>query len=116
MIDGIAIFRLAGDFHFKQVIDRIVGAIEATFAQGETRLLIDIADATGFEPPSLADRHWMVRQCAEAARGVVRGAMVVRPAFIDPQKFGVVAAANFGLVSNVFQREDEALAWLRSLP
>lgn len=116
VVDGIAVFRLAGEFHFKQVVERIVGAIEAAFAQGETRLLIDIADATGFEPPSLADRHWMVRQCADAAKGIVRGAMVVRPAFIDPQKFGVVAAANFGLVSNVFQRQEEAMAWLRSLP
>ena len=114
--DGIAIFRLGGDFRFTQVVDRVAEALERAVAQGHTRLLIDIADATGFEPPSLADRHAMVRRLAEVSRGIVRGAMVVRPAFIDPHKFGVVAAANFGLFSNVFQREDEALAWLRSLP
>ncbi|MFT3806532.1 STAS/SEC14 domain-containing protein [Arenimonas sp.] len=114
--DDIAVFRLSGDFRFGQVVDRVAEAVERAAASGQTRLLIDITDATGFAPPSLADRHAMVRRLAEAARGFVRGAMVVRPAFIDPQKFGVVAAANFGLVSNVFQREDEAMAWLRSLP
>lgn len=115
VIDGIAVFRLSGNFRFGQVVDRMADAVECAAAQGRTRLLIDIADATGFEPPSLSDRHAMVRRLAEVSRGIVRGAMVVRPAFIDPHKFGVVAAANFGLVSNVFQREDDAIASLRSL-
>lgn len=110
VVDGVAVYRLVGDFRFRQVVERIAAAIDQAYRHGHTRFLVDVADATGFDPPSLADRHWMVRQLAEAAQGKVRGAMVVRPAFIDPQKFGVVAAANFGLVSNVFQRQEEAMA------
>lgn len=39
--------------------------------------------------------------------------MVVPPEFVDPEKFAVVAAANFGLAANVFNNEADALAWFR---
>lgn len=44
--------------------------------------------------------------------GHVAIAMVVPPAFIDPERFGVVAAGNFGMHGNVFSNESEAQAWL----
>jgi hypothetical protein len=40
--------------------------------------------------------------------------VVARPEFIDPERFGVVAAANFGLTVQVFEREEDAFAWLRA--
>lgn len=94
----------------------IVAVIAQAHSRGIDRLLLDIRGLTGFDPPSLSERHAMVREFALAAGGKVRGAMVVRPAFLDPERFGVVAAANFGLVSNAFSVEDEALDWLRQLP
>ena len=39
-------------------------------------------------------------------------AMVVQPGFIDPQRFGVIAAANAGLKGDVFTSESEAVSWL----
>lgn len=39
---------------------------------------------------------------------------LVRTEMIDSEKFGVVAARNAGLHSNVFSAEPEALAWLLS--
>lgn len=56
----------------------------------------------------------MVRAWAEAAQGMLRVAIVVSPEFVDPEKFGVIAAANFGLVGNVFDSEAGALAWLEA--
>ncbi|MEP6634023.1 MAG: hypothetical protein ABJA62_07410 [Luteimonas sp.] len=41
--------------------------------------------------------------------------MVARRETIDPQKFGVVVASNFGLHTNVFETEAEAMAWIREL-
>jgi hypothetical protein len=38
--------------------------------------------------------------------------MVARAEMIHPQKFGVLVAANLGLVSNIFTTEVEARAWL----
>jgi hypothetical protein len=56
----------------------------------------------------------MARSWAEAADGRLRVAMLVRPEFIDPERFAVVAASNFGLTSQVFDQESDALAWLRA--
>jgi hypothetical protein len=76
-------------------------------------MLIVCTEQVGFEPPSMVERHAMVRGWADAAHGLVRIAMVVPSAFIDSEKFAVVAAGNFGLAANVFNNEAEALAWLQ---
>ena len=57
----------------------------------------------------------MVRQWLEASKGMLKIAFVVPADFIDPEKFGVVAAANFGITADVFTTEDDALDWLRQL-
>ena len=41
--------------------------------------------------------------------------MVVPGDLIDPDKFAVVAAANFGFTAEVFTGEADALNWLREL-
>lgn len=40
-------------------------------------------------------------------------AVVAAPELIDPERFGVVAAANFGLRSGAFETLRDAIAWLR---
>ncbi len=114
--EGVGIFRPASDCRFPKAVAILVEVISQARAQGLDRILIDIRGLTGFPPPSLSERHDMVRRFAAAADGSVRGAMVVSPEFLDPEKFGVVAAANFGLVSNAFTEEEEAMEWLRHLP
>ena len=41
-------------------------------------------------------------------------AMVLRPEYIDPQKFGITVALNRRLIADVFELEEPALAWLGS--
>lgn len=113
-IESIGYFRLSGTWRFRQAVQAISAAIAQADQLGLTRLLVVTLDATGFFPPSMADRHGMVREWAHASMGRVSIAMVVPPAFIDPERFGVVAAANFGMASNVFGCEAEALTWLNS--
>lgn len=112
VVEGVGYYRLSGSRGFQQSVRAIVEAIVAARKQGLRALLINILDAQGFNPPSVAERHGMVRAWAEAAQGMLRVAMVAPSAFIDPNKFGVIAAANFGLVGDVFNSEAEALAWL----
>ena len=62
--------------------------------------------------PTVAQRFWFATEIAKSARGSVRIAMVVRPEFIDPEKFGVTVAANRNLIVDVFSSGVDALPWL----
>ncbi len=112
VVEGIGYCRLSGNSGFQQSVQAILEAIVAAREQGLRALLVNILEVRGFEPPSIVERHGMVRAWAKAAQGMLRIAIVAPPAFIDSEKFGVVAAANFGLAGNVFSSEAEALAWL----
>ena len=114
VVDGIGYFRLDGPWGFQQAVQAITAAVALAREADIRRMLVVTTGATGFEPPSMADRHGMVREWAHASMGRVTIAMVVPPVFIDPERFGVVAAANFGMASNVFGCEAEALLWLGS--
>jgi hypothetical protein len=109
----IAIFRPLGETSFAQAEQTVADAIALTREQGGRELMIVTTGLTGFAAPDLAARHRMVRRWAEAAQGRVTIAIVVPPHFIDEQKFGVVAARNFGLRGDVFTDEGEAADWLR---
>ena len=113
VLDDLARYRVVGPQSFQQAVRAITAAVGSCREQGLGLMLIVCTEAIGFEPPGTVERHAMVREWAEAAHGAVRIAMVVPPEFVDPEKFGVVAAANFGLVGNVFNNEADALAWLR---
>lgn len=112
VMDGIGRFRLSGAWRFPQAVQAIGAAIAKADQLGLARMLIVTTEATGFDPPSMADRHAMVREWSQASMGHVAIAMVVPPAFIDPERFGVVAAGNFGMHGNVFSSESKARAWL----
>jgi hypothetical protein len=114
-VDDIAVFRPVGQHTLAQGIRLVREAIAHAREQGNAKLLVDLIELIGFDSPSIAARHSMVRDWAGAAHGAVKVAMVCRLEVIDPDKFGVTAAANFGLVSDVFVTRDEAIAWLRSL-
>lgn len=113
-VDGIPVVRLDATLPlFAQAVDRVADVVLRMVAEGQPQLLVDVGEVA-FEAPSLVDRLCMVRRWAEAGGGRLRIAMVARPEFIDPDRFGVVAAANFGLAGQVFEREADALAWLRA--
>jgi hypothetical protein len=112
--DGIALARLAGPRPGLQAaVDVVTRVLAAARGAGVERLVVDLTHLRGVPVPSLAERHAMVRAWAEAAGGRLVVAMACAPELMDPDRFGVVAAANFGLRSNVFARVDEAVAWLR---
>ena|SRR5688572_28645006 len=109
---GIAVFHLSHPPSLQSAIQSIRDAIAEACARRHGRLMIVIDAAPGIEVPSVAMRASMVRQWAEASRGTVATAMVCAPQFIDPHKFGVIMAANFGMVANVFVDEGAAREWL----
>jgi len=112
IVDGVPVARLT-DTHgaFEPAVDLVAGVIRRMVAEGHPHLLLDVADA-GFAAPALVDRLRMVRQWADAADGRLRIAVVAPASFIDHDRFGVVAAGNFGLAAQVFDREADAVAWL----
>lgn len=111
--DGIAVARLPPEAGLEQAIALVADAIRQAAARQQPALLVDVR-AAGFPPPSLVERHRFVRVWAEASGGRLCVALVARPDFIDAERFGVVAAANFGLIGQVFEGEDEARGWLRA--
>jgi hypothetical protein len=112
VVDGVAHFRLAGPWGFRQAVQAASAAITRARGLGLARLLIVTTQASGFTPPSVFERHAMARELSVASGSRITVAMVVPAAFIDPERFGVVAAANFGLHLHVFEDETEALEWL----
>jgi hypothetical protein len=112
VLGEVARFRLTGEQVLEIGVRKIADAIVRTRDAGLDKLLVDITAITGIEPPSLGTRHWLMGEWAREGRGRVRAAIVVRPEFIDPDRFGVIAGMNAGFVSNVFESEDRALDWL----
>jgi len=105
-------FRPRGEVSVHQGAELVTRVIARTRELGLRKLLLDITLVRGFDPPSLATRYHLVRQWAEAARGVVRVVFVSRPEMIDPGKFGVIAASNIGFQQEIFVTEEEAIRWL----
>jgi hypothetical protein len=114
-------FEVAGDYAVARPVvectveeakDLISAALVMAREKKITRLLLDIRGLTGFEPPSVVDRYFYVKEWAKAGCGQVRAAFVAVPQMIDPQRFGVIAARNVGLIANIFENEKEAMEWL----
>jgi hypothetical protein len=112
-MDGFAAWRPAGNLSFPEAVQAVARTIAQARDEGIGKLLVVGTQVSGFEPPSVAERHQMVREWADVAEGRVIMAIVMPAAFIDPERFGVVAARNFGFSMNVFESESEAIAWLR---
>jgi hypothetical protein len=114
-VDGIAIFRRSGEFSIQEGVHLIRDAIARAHEQRISLLMVVITDTSGYGVPSLSMRLAMMREWADAAGGFVRVVVVCRPEFIDPHKFGVTMAANFGMKAEVFASEDDGIAWLRKV-
>jgi hypothetical protein len=113
-IDGIAVLRPSGQHRGTQsAIDRITAVLASAAGAGLDRCALDITGMVGFPAPTLSERHAMVRDWAAAVDGRMVVAMVCVPELLDPERFGVVAAANFGLRAGAFDNIRDAIAWLR---
>lgn len=109
-----AVFRMSGTHTLEDGVPQVTAAILQACELGLDKLLVDVT-AINLPVPSVGARHWFMTEWARAARGRIVIAMVARPEFIDPDRFGVIAGRNHGLVSNVFESEPAALAWLNGL-
>ncbi len=114
VVDGRGFFRPIGSMSLEVAAELITVALAHARAHGIKELLVNATGLTGFPPPSLSERYFIVENWARVARGAVRVAMVLRPEYIDPQKFGVTVAFNRRLIADVFELEGPALAWLGS--
>jgi FixJ family two-component response regulator len=111
---GHGIYRPKGCVSFDQAVALIRGAVAAARRHEVRDLLVDTTALIGFPTPDTFERFLAAVEWAEEAKGGVRLAMVARPEMIHPQKFGVLVAANKGLMSNIFSTEVEARAWLNA--
>jgi hypothetical protein len=107
-----AVFRPTGQVSIGQAAELVATAIGFARSINIRRLLVDITELTGFEPPDLALRYLIIHEWARAAGKSVSVALVVRPEMIDQQKFGSTVAANIGFVADAFTTEEDALTWL----
>lgn len=110
----VATLRVAGEYTLQQTVDAVTAAIVRVREQGAGKLLVDLTTISGFDPPTLAARYECVGEWAQAGRSHLRLAMVVRPEFLDPDRFCVIRAANLGLAYNLFDNEERARAWLHA--
>lgn len=105
-------YRPRGKSTLVETVTLITSAIAYCRRQKIGKLLVDATGLDDVPIPTLVDRFLMVEEWAEAAESLVVGALVVHEDYIHPQKFGVQAAAEFGLEINVFTSEAEAMKWL----
>lgn len=112
--EDYALYRPAGEFTLEEAVQLVTSVI--TFAREHhiKKLLVDLTGLAPIEPPNLASRYFFVRDWAHAAQGKVRIALTARPEVIDFEKIGTIIAENAGLRCNVYESEEEALAWLQS--
>ena len=108
-----AVFRPTGQVSIGQAAELVATAIGFARSINIRRLLVDITNLTGFDPPDLALRYFIIHEWARAAERSVRVALVARLEMIDQQKFGSIVAANIGFVADAFTTEEDALTWLR---
>jgi hypothetical protein len=112
IMEGFAHFSPCGQVSLEEGIALVSHAIGFCYERNIPKLLVDTTQLIGFPPPPIVERYWMAQDWAQKAKGRVTLSMVLKPEFIDAEKFGVIAAGNAGLRMDVFTSESEALEWL----
>lgn len=112
VVGGRGFYRPAGHMSLADAVALVDAALAYARARGIKELMVNGIPVTGFDPPTLSARYFLVEKWALTAHGAVRLAMVLRPEMINPEKFGVTVAFNRRLIADVFLDEAAALAWL----
>ena len=112
--DGCAFSQLVGCVSLEQAADAVTRALIAARDRGIQRLLVDASQLTGFSSPTLADRYFIVRRWAAEVGKQVELSIVLQQHILDPDRFGIMVAANLGMRANAFSSPSEALTWLLS--
>jgi hypothetical protein len=112
--DSICYFRPQGECSLIDAVELIKGAIAYCRGRGVDKLLFNATGLVGVAVPSLCDRFLMIEELAPEVKGAVVMALVVRPEYIHPEKFGVRLASDLGLVAEIYSSETDAVNWLSS--
>ena len=110
--EAYSCYRLSGDGPLEEAAHKVIEAIAFSREQGIRNLLVDTTHWTGHPNPTTFERFDWAEAFARAAHTQVKVAMIVRPEFMDPERFEVTVARNRGLFGNVFDSEKDALDWL----
>jgi hypothetical protein len=109
---GVAQFRPQGTRTLTEAVALVTVAIAFCREPRVIALLVDTTGLAGVAVPSLVDRFLMAEEWALEGKGMAVVALVARQENIHPQKFGMRVAADFGMVSDIFTSEADALKWL----
>lgn len=115
IVEGICQFRPRGESSLVEAVELIDRAIAYCRDRRLAKLLVNATGLDGVAVPSLIDRFLAVEEWARAANGMVVVVLVVRPEYIHPEKFGVKVARDFGLMTDVYTSEIDALKWLSAI-
>ena len=112
--EGYASYRPVKSVSLDEATEMVCNAVSFARENFIGRLLVDITQLTGFDPPTTFERFKMACRVAGDGSIYVKIAVVAKAEFIDPEHFGVVVAQNLGTRAEIFTAEDEAMAWLMS--
>lgn len=116
VVGDVACCLVWGEHEYVQGVHLITDAILRTKSEGLGKLMVDILGITGVAPPSVEMRLWMMGEWANAGRGYVRMALVTRREFMSEERFGIAFGMNQGFISNLFDTQEQAIAWLGGQP
>lgn len=108
--DGYVEAVLGGPFQAAKLEEVIGSVVQAVSRKGANRLLLNTLAMTG-PGPSFMERYKVGISMLPLPKGV-RVANLVKPEWIDPEKFGLRVAQNRGIDADIFSDLDQALAWL----
>lgn len=116
VIGDTAWFCASGAQELVDGVHQIIAAMARAKSEGLGKLLVDITDITGVDPPSVDMRFWLMGEFAKAGRGSIRMALVTRREFMSEERFGIAFGMNQGFISNLFETREAALEWLSGRP
>jgi len=111
--EGHGCFEPVGETTLGATTDAVNNAIKYCREAGIRCLLVNVKEVTGFPSPTIPERFEFISRWAGTSAGKVLISVVARPEMVLKDKFGVLIAANRGMVSDVFSDEDEATKWLK---
>ena len=115
-----AVFRPAGQISVAQAVQLVTDGVAFARSLDVRKLLVDITNLVGFEPPGMVLRYFIIHEWTRAAGRLVKVAIVTRPEMFDsevanPRKIGVAVATEIGFTADIFTTEGDALRWLERL-
>jgi hypothetical protein len=114
---GYAVFRPTGQVSIGRAVELVTEGITFARSLGVRKLLVDITNLEGFEPPGVVLRYFLIHEWARAAGRSVCIALVTGPEMVDseradPRKIGTIIATEIKFTADIFTTEEDAQRWL----